>query len=99
MKTNFPSPRVFVLSYVVLLLLTAATTAVAFLDLGPFSTVLAIAIAGAKALVIALFFMELLVSPNLVKVVAIAALIWLGILITLTAGDYVTRGWIPVPGK
>ena len=91
--------RTYILSYVALLFLTALTTAVAFVDLGPVSTVLAVAIAGAKALIIALFFMHLIGSPNLVRVIAIAALIWVAILITLTAGDFVTRGWLPVPGK
>ena len=91
--------RTYILSYVALLFLTALTTAVAFVDLGPVSTVLAVAIAGAKALIIALFFMHLIGSPNLVRVIAIAALIWVTILITLTAGDFITRGWVPVPGK
>jgi cytochrome c oxidase subunit 4 len=91
--------RTYILTYVALLFLTAVTTAVAFVDLGPMSTVLAVVIAGAKALIIALFFMHLIGSPNLVRVIAIAALIWVAILITLTAGDFITRGWLPVPGK
>jgi cytochrome c oxidase subunit 4 len=91
--------RAYIRSYIALLLLTAATTAVAFIDLGPVNTLLAIAIAGLKALIIALFFMHLIASPNLVRVIAIAALIWVAILMALTAGDFVTRGWLPVPGK
>jgi cytochrome c oxidase subunit 4 len=52
-----------------------------------------------KALIIALFFMHLIASPNLVRVIAIGALIWVAILMSLTAGDFVTRGWLPLPGK
>src|SRR4051794_18911577 len=93
------SRRTYIITYVALLCLTAATTEVAFLDLGPFNTVMAVAFAGAKALLIALFFMHLIASPALARVIAIGALIWLGILMSLTLGDYLTRGWIPVPGK
>ena len=80
------SRRTFTLIYFALLLLTAATTGVAFVDLGPLNTALAIAIAGAKALLIALFFMHLIASPNLPRVIAIGALIWFLILISLTLG-------------
>jgi len=92
-------PRTYILNYLALLFLTALTTAVSFLDMGPFNTVAAIGIAGAKALLIAFFFMHLVDSPALVRVVAIGALIWFSILMSLTLGDYVTRGWLPIPGK
>jgi cytochrome c oxidase subunit 4 len=93
------SRRSYMLTYLALLALTAATTGIAFIDLGPFNTVMAVGIAGAKALLIALFFMHLIASPALTRVIAIGALIWLMILLSLTLGDYFTRGWVPVPGK
>src|SRR3954462_10642879 len=93
------SRRTYIITYVALLCLTAATTGVAFLDLGPLNTVMAIAFAGAKALLIALFFMHLVASPALTRVIAIGALIWFLMLLSLTMGDYLTRAWVPVPGK
>lgn len=93
------SRRTYILTYLALLCLTLATTGVAFIDLGPANTILAVVFAGAKALLIGLFFMHLIASPSLTKVIAIGALIWFLILISLTVGDYVTRGWVPVPGK
>ncbi len=99
MSEPIVSRRTYVLSYLALLLLTALTTGMAYVDLGAMNTVMAIAIAGAKAAIIALFFMHLLHSEHLVRVIAIGALIWLGIMFSLTIGDYVTRGWVPVPGR
>jgi hypothetical protein len=34
-----------------------------------------------------------------VRLVAVVALLWLGILIVGTLDDVITRGWLPVPGK
>lgn len=99
MSEPIVSRRTYVLSYLALLLLTALTTGMAYVDLGAMNTVMAIAIAGAKAAIIALFFMHLLHSEHLVRVIVIGALIWLGIMFSLTIGDYVTRGWVPVPGR
>ncbi len=93
------SRRTYAFVYMALLLLTGLTTGVAFIDLGAMNTVVAILIAAIKAAFIALFFMHLLHSEHLVRVIGIGALIWFGFMLTLTVGDYVTRGWVPVPGK
>jgi cytochrome c oxidase subunit IV len=93
------SRRTYAFVYLALLLLTGLTTAVAFVDLGAMSTVVAVLIAAIKAAIIALFFMHLLHSEHLVRVIGIGALIWFGFMLTLTIGDYVTRGWVPVPGR
>jgi len=47
----------------------------------------------------ALFFMRLRWSPAMTRLVAVAALLWLAILIVGVLDDMLTRGWIPVPGK
>lgn len=73
------------------------TTAVAFVDLGPFNTVIALTIAFAKMMLVVLIFMHLLHSPKLLHVVAVAGLFWLALLIGLTLTDYHTRAWIPAP--
>jgi cytochrome c oxidase subunit IV len=76
-----------------LLILTATTCGVSFIDMGKMNAVVAVAIAVAKASLVALVFMHLRYSRRLMWVVAAAGLFWLGILIALTMGDYLTRGW------
>ncbi|MBM3465740.1 MAG: oxidase [Armatimonadetes bacterium] len=88
------SKRVYLLVFAALLALTAVTTGVAFLDLGPLNTIVALAIAVAKAAVVVLFFMHLRHSGRMTKVVLLAGIFWLALLIALTLGDYFTRGWL-----
>jgi cytochrome c oxidase subunit 4 len=71
-----------------LMLLLAATTASAFVPLGSANIVISLAIAGAKALIVLLFFMELRGSRALVRAFAAAGFFWLLIMIVLTGADY-----------
>jgi cytochrome c oxidase subunit 4 len=77
--------------------LTALTTGVAYIDLGPFNTVAALVIAFAKMLLVVLFFMHVRHSGGLVRVVLLAGFFWLALLIGLTTSDYRTRSWTPAP--
>jgi len=74
-------------------------TAVAFVDLGPFSVVAALAIATCKMLLVALFFMHVRHSTRLTRLVMAGGLLWLAILIFLTLGDFMTRGVVGIPGR
>lgn len=87
------TPWGYVIVFVVLLVLLALTVGAAYLDLGPWSTVLAIAIASLKALLVILYFMHVRYSTPLTWLYAAVGFIWLGILIVLTLSDYLTRGW------
>jgi cytochrome c oxidase subunit 4 len=82
-----------------LIFLTVATTAVAFVNLGPFSVVAALGIACCKALLVALFFMHVRHSTKLTRLVLLGGLMWLAILLLLTLGDVMSRGWVGVPGR
>ena len=82
-----------------LLALTALTTGVAYVDLGPWNTVAALIIAGCKASLVLLFFMHLRWSTQLNRVVWLSALLWLVILIGITSIDFFSRNWTPVPEK
>jgi cytochrome c oxidase subunit 4 len=99
MTGHIDSIRTYVGVLLVLLILTGLTTAVAYVDLGPFSVVVALTIAVIKMLLVALFFMHLRHSNQLTKLVVSGGLMWLGILLVLTLSDFATRGWIGVPGK
>jgi cytochrome c oxidase subunit 4 len=85
--------KTYTIVLITLLVLTATTCAVSFIDMGKMNAVVAVAIAFAKASLVALIFMHLRYSRRLMRVVAAAGLFWLGILIALTMGDYLTRGW------
>jgi cytochrome c oxidase subunit 4 len=76
--------------------MTATTTAIAFLDLGPWNTVVALGIAFVKATLVVLFFMHVKYSPRLTQVTIAGGLFWLAILIGITLSDFMTRGWLPV---
>lgn len=99
MPEHIDSVRTYLLVFAALIALTVITTAVAFVDLGPFSVVVALAIAVCKMLLVALFFMHIRYSTRMTQIAVTGGLIWLGILITLSMADFATRGWLPVPGK
>jgi cytochrome c oxidase subunit 4 len=80
----------------ILMLLLAVTWTVGYADLGWFNLVAALAIAIAKALLVALFFMHVKGSSGVLRIAAAAGLIWLLILFVLTLGDYFTRGLVPL---
>ena len=79
-----------------LMVLTATTTAVSFVDLGPWNTVVALGIAFLKATLVVLFFMHVKYSPRLTQVTVAGGLLWLAILLLITLSDFMTRGWLPV---
>jgi cytochrome c oxidase subunit 4 len=99
MNGHVDSVKTYVGVLVTLLILTFVTTAVARVDLGPFSVVVALVIAVCKMLLVSLFFMHLRHSNQLTKLVVLGGLMWLGLLLVLTLSDFATRGWIGVPGK
>lgn len=70
---------------------TAITVAVAFVDLGALNTVVALAIACAKATLVVLYFMHVKYSTKLTWAVVGSSVFWLLILLALTFNDYLTR--------
>jgi len=99
MQEHVDSIKIYTVIFLSLLILTGATTVVSTIDLGPFNVVMALLIAVVKMLLVALFFMHLRHSTILTKVVVGGGMLWLGILLVLSLSDFVTRGWLPVPGK
>jgi cytochrome c oxidase subunit IV len=96
--------------FVALLALTALTTGVAFVDFGdihtgiplihviPLNTVVALAIAVVKMLLVILFFMHVKYSSGLTKIVVMAGFLFLAILVSFTLADELTRVWTPEAG-
>lgn len=87
----------YLMVWAALVALLAATCASAFLPLGWFNSVINLAIAIAKALLIAIFFMRLRRSSTLVRIFAATALFMLALLFGLTSSDYGTRKVTPSP--
>ena len=97
--THIDSVGTYVKVLLALLVATGLTSWVASIDLGPFSTVVALGIATVKMLLVALFFMHIRHSTKLTKLVVVGGLLWLAILLLLTMTDFATRGILGVPGK
>ena len=86
--------RIYLVVFILLLVMTATTTLVSGVDLGPWNTVVALAIAFFKATLVVLFFMHIKYSPRLMQLVIAGGLLWLGIMLGLTFSDFLTRGWL-----
>jgi cytochrome c oxidase subunit 4 len=73
---------------------TTLTVAAAFIDLGPFNTVVALAIATTKATLVVLFYMHVKYThEKLTGLVVVSAIFFLFILLALSMADYTTRLW------
>ena len=76
---------------------TALTTWVAYIDLGRWNTVVALTIAVIKMTLVVLFFMHVKYATGLTRVVVLAGFFWLAIMMTLFCTDELTRTWEIVP--
>jgi cytochrome c oxidase subunit IV len=81
-----------------LMVLTAVTVGVAFINLGSLNFPVAIAIAITKATLVILFFMHAKYSSTLTKMFVATAFFFLFILLGLTMTDYLSRGLRTYPG-
>ncbi|MDB6040959.1 MAG: hypothetical protein JWM99_4800 [Verrucomicrobiales bacterium] len=83
----------FLITAIALLALLALTIWAAFLNLGPFNTVVALGISGAKMALIFLVFMDIRERGKLVWLALGAGFFWLAIMFALAMSDFMTRGW------
>lgn len=86
-----PGARRYLLTWLTLLALATTTFGLAHLDLGPARVPTALAIAGAKATLIVLFFMGLSRERGSIPIAVGLWLALLIILVALTAADVATR--------
>src|SRR5256886_10460450 len=86
--------RVYYTVFGILALCTYLTWQVAVFDLGALNTIVALVIAVFKATLVVLFFMHVRYSTRLTWAVVVGSVFWLGILLALTLGDYLTRPWL-----
>jgi caa(3)-type oxidase subunit IV len=81
-----------------LLILTGVTVGIAHVDLGPLNFLVAMAVASVKALLVALFFMNLWYDRRENAVIFVTSFLFLTIFIVLTATDLFFRGDVYVKG-
>ncbi len=93
------SLKVYFAIFAALMVLTAATVWVAFIDLGALNTLVALAVAVTKATLVILFFMHVKYSTKLTWLVVASGFVFLAIMIALTMADIVSRGWLGTPGS
>ena len=98
MAQHMITPKTYLQVFAALMVLTATTVWVAFIDWGALNTVIALVIAVTKALLVVLIFMHVRYSSQLTRIVISAGIFWLLLLISLTLSDYLTRGWQAVMG-
>jgi cytochrome c oxidase subunit 4 len=85
--------KIYLAIWATLMVMTLVTTLVAFVDLGRFNTVVALAIATFKASLVVLFFMGAKYTPRLTRVVIACGIFFLVLLLALSMVDYLTRLW------
>jgi len=90
-------PLTYFLTWLGLMAFLALTCASAYVALGPWNTVINMAISCAKGLLVAAFFMHLKKSGALLRVAAITGIAFLGMLFVLSYADYATRDISPAP--
>jgi cytochrome c oxidase subunit IV len=84
--------RTYLFVWAALLALLVLTVASSFVHLGGWNAAVNVIIAGAKAALVAVFFMHLRERPALVRLAAVLGVVWLMILIGLSLSDFLTRG-------
>jgi cytochrome c oxidase subunit 4 len=97
MKHHVVPLKVYFAVFGSLMVFTALTIYASSVDLGPYNISVALAIAFCKAGLVVLYFMHVRYGSNLTKIVAIAAFVWLVLLLSLSMADFLTRGWLPLP--
>lgn len=86
-----------VLTWLGLMVCLALTAGSSYIPLGPWNTAINMAISCAKALLIAVVFMQLKSAGALVRLVALTGVLWLALLFGLSWTDFATRSISPAP--
>ncbi|HEY9404487.1 MAG TPA: cytochrome C oxidase subunit IV family protein [Pyrinomonadaceae bacterium] len=99
MSEHIVSKKLYFVIFGALMVLTVLTVWVATIDLGSekLNTVVALAIAVTKAVLVVLYFMHVRYSSRLTWVVVAGGFLWLIIMVGLTMSDYLTRGFLTYP--
>jgi len=102
MSTN-SKPHIGVPTYIAvlcaLLFFTGLTVWVAFQDFGAYNNVIALGIAVIKSTLVVLFFMHVLHSTPLTKMILVTSVMFFLILVTFVYADVWMRTMLHIPGR
>jgi cytochrome c oxidase subunit IV len=91
------SPKIYLLIFTILMVLTGTTVYAATVDLNQYfpglNVIVALVIATCKATLVVLFFMHAYYSTKRTQLIIIAGVFWLAIMLFMTLGDYASRPW------
>jgi cytochrome c oxidase subunit 4 len=87
------TPVTYSIVFATLLFFTGLTVVAAYIDMGIFNPVVALAIATIKAVVVILFFMHVKYQSKLIKMTVCAGFFTFGALVVMTFSDYISRAW------
>jgi cytochrome c oxidase subunit 4 len=87
------SPLQYCLVFASLLVGTAITVGAAYINMGVFNPIVALAIACTKACIVILFFMHAAYQSRLIKMTIGAGFFVFLVLIAMTLTDYMSRAW------
>lgn len=90
--------RVYFAVFTALMVLTAITVTVAFIDLGAMNNVVMLTVAFTKATLVVLYFMHVRYSPTTIGLFVGGSVVFVAIMVLLTMSDIVSRGWVGFPG-
>jgi cytochrome c oxidase subunit 4 len=93
-KHHIVPKSTYYLIFLALMVGTALTWWVAYIDLGPMNNVIMLTIAVTKATLVVLFFMHVKYSNKLTWTVIVGSVFWLAIMLVMTMNDYFTRDWM-----
>ena len=100
MSEHIVSRTVYFVIFAALIVMTVITYFAARVDFGSeaINTIIALAIAVTKAMLVILYFMHVRYSSRLTWVVIASGFLWLFIMIGLTLCDYLSRTTAALPG-
>jgi cytochrome c oxidase subunit 4 len=84
--------------WLALVLLAIASLGAAYAPLNGFNTPLNLAIAGIMVILLWSFLMELISFGALIRLIAVAGVVWLAFMFALTFSDYLSRACQAEPG-
>jgi cytochrome c oxidase subunit 4 len=89
--------KLYVAIFLTLMVLTAITILVAYINLGPWNKVIALGIASFKATLVVLYFMHVKYASRMTKLIVVTGFFFLAILLAETMVDYGSRTWVNPP--
>ncbi len=84
--------RIYIMIFLALMVFTAITVGVAYVDLGALNNVVMLGIALVKASLVVLFFMHVKYSTRLIPLVIASAVFFILLMFGITMSDYMSRG-------